>query len=80
MSLMNLGGLYHSIGDDQSYDKAVKAFSGAKEIRGRILGTHHRDYATAVEKLARVYKSMGLHGKAEPLLAEVQEIQAKQGQ
>lgn len=47
------------------YEKAEPLYLLAKEIRQKVLGERHPDYATSLDNLAALYGSMGQYDKAE---------------
>ena len=70
----NLGNLYSDMG---RYEKAESFYIEAKNIRKRILGKEHSDYASSLNNLAAYYSDMGQYEKAEPFYIEAKNIQEK---
>ncbi len=56
---------------------AIEATEQARQIRGRLLGEEHPDYARTLVNLAVVYTDRGDYAKAEPLYLQCREIQRK---
>jgi len=48
-----------------NYAKAEGVYIEAKEIREKVLGKEHPDYATSCNNLAELYRAMGNYAKAE---------------
>jgi tetratricopeptide (TPR) repeat protein len=46
----------------------------ALDIRKRLLGEHHPDYATSLNNLAALYRSRGEYAEAEPLLRQARDV------
>jgi CHAT domain-containing protein/Tfp pilus assembly protein PilF len=59
------------------YAKAEPLYLQAKEIRKKVLGENHPNYASSLHNLAGLYKSMGEYAKAEPLYLQAKEIYKK---
>ncbi|HEV3257270.1 MAG TPA: tetratricopeptide repeat protein [Gemmataceae bacterium] len=57
--------------------EAINSARRAVEIRGKVLGEKHPDFAVSVNNLAFLYKDMGDYARAEPLYQKALEI-AKQ--
>jgi CHAT domain-containing protein len=49
----------------------------AKDIREKVLGKLHPDYANSCNNLAVLYENQGLYSKAEPLYLEAKDIKEK---
>ena len=62
---------YHS----GNYAAAIKAATAARAIHEKILGEKHPDYATILNNLAELYRSMGDYARAERLHLKCKEIQ-----
>ncbi|MHC4579797.1 MAG: tetratricopeptide repeat protein [Planctomycetota bacterium] len=60
-----------------AYREAVPKAERALAIRREILGEEHPDYASRLNNLAALYKSMGEYAQAEPLLRQAREIWKK---
>jgi CHAT domain-containing protein len=69
--LNNLAGLYQDQGD---YPRAEPLFRQAMEIRKKVLGENHPDYATSLNNLAGLYKQQRDYARAEPLLRDASDI------
>ena len=54
--------------------EAISLAKQARDIRKRVLGTEHPDYATSLNNLAAFYQSMDEYVKAEPLYLEARDI------
>ena len=63
--------------DSGNYEQAIEAASKAAVIRKKTLGQEHPEYATTLNNLASLYKSMGDYARAEPLYLQCKEIQKK---
>ena len=50
-----------------AYDRAEPLYRQALEIRKKVLGEEHPDYATSLNNLAELYCAMGAYDRAEPL-------------
>jgi len=61
------------IGQGKS-EAALEPARRALEIRKQVLGERHPDYATSLNNLAVLYRSMGDYAKAEPLFRQALEI------
>jgi tetratricopeptide (TPR) repeat protein/CHAT domain-containing protein len=57
--------------------EAIEIAQRALQIRERILGPSHPDYAQSLNNLARLYYAMGAYAKAEPLYRQALEIRRK---
>ena len=64
ISLNNLACLYQAQGD---YPRAEPLYRQALEIRKKVLGENHPDYAISLNNLARLYRAQGDYPRAEPL-------------
>ena len=62
---------------DGDYAAAAKIGERIKQIRQRILGNEHPDYATSLNNLAVLYESIGSYERAEPLYLETIKIYGK---
>ncbi|WP_149988949.1 tetratricopeptide repeat protein, partial [Microcystis aeruginosa] len=58
-------------------EQALPLSQQALKIRGKSLGTDHPDYATSLNNLAVLYKSMGQYEQALPLHQQALEIRGK---
>jgi CHAT domain-containing protein/tetratricopeptide (TPR) repeat protein len=67
----NYGRVFFIQGD---YTTAEKWYIDATEIRGRVLGKLHPDYAQSLTNLAILYMNKGNHEQAEPLLLQSMNI------
>lgn len=67
----NLAALYCSQG---KYDKAEALHIQALELRKRIMGENHPDYAQSLFWLSYLYKSQGKYDEAELLYTQALEI------
>ena len=56
---------------------ALQQTIAAREIRGRLLGEEHPEYATTLGNIAQLYKSLGDYAGAEPLNLQCQRIRKK---
>ena|GEM_PF-5833597 len=56
------------------YSEAIPLAEQALAIRQRILGQQHRDVASSLNNLARLYKSQGRYEEAEPLYRQALEM------
>ena len=63
--------------DMGQYEKAEPLFLEAKQIREKVLGKLHPDYAASCNNLAILYMDMGQYEKAEPLCLEAKQIREK---
>jgi len=61
----------------RQYQKAESIILEVKEIREKIFGKEHPEYAKSCSILAFVYWSMGQYDKAEPLYLEAKQIREK---
>jgi CHAT domain-containing protein len=59
------------------YQKAEPLYIEAKDLKEKIVGKEHPDYANFCNNLAALYKNQGLYQKAEPLYIEGKDIQEK---
>ncbi len=59
------------------YEKAEVLYIEAKNIREKVLGKEHPDYASSCDNLAILYKDMGQYEKAEPLYLEAKQIRER---
>ena len=59
------------------YEKAEPLYKQALEIRKRVLGEDHPDYASSLNNLALLYRDMGQYEKARPLLQQALEIRKR---
>ncbi len=66
-----LGGAYYTVGD---YGKAELHLRQALDIRQKVLGEEHPDYATSLNELGMLYYKMTDYGKAEPLVRQALDI------
>ena len=67
----NLGILYMQMGE---YDKALPLYLEAKDIKAKVVGVEHPEYATNCTNLSGLYLATGEYEKAEALLLEAREI------
>jgi CHAT domain-containing protein/tetratricopeptide (TPR) repeat protein len=70
----NLARFYLDMGD---YAKVAPLLRQALEIRKRVLGENHPDYAESLNNLAELYRAMGDYAKAEPLYRHALEIKKR---
>ncbi len=61
----------------QRFDDAEKLYIESKQIREKVLGKEHPDYASSCNNLADIYEDRKQYGKAEPLYLESKQIRAK---
>ena len=59
------GSRAHRVDVADRRDMAGELYVEARDIRKRVLGTGHPDYAMSLNNLAELYRSMGEHAKAE---------------
>jgi tetratricopeptide (TPR) repeat protein len=59
------------------YQKAEELCLNSLELRKKILGVKHPDYASSLNRLALIYKETWQYEKAEPLFEEALEIRKK---
>ena len=59
------------------YRDALPLAEEALKIRREILGKQHPDYASSLNNLAELYKSMGENAKAEPLYVQARDVYKK---
>ena len=59
------------------HEAAAKIFDQVTQVRQKVLGNDHPDYAVSLTNLALLHESMGDYSKAEPLLIESREIVKK---
>jgi tetratricopeptide (TPR) repeat protein len=59
------------------YAEGIDPCRKAMEIRGKLLGENHRDYAGSLNNLALLYWAMGDNAKAEPLYRQALEIRKR---
>jgi CHAT domain-containing protein len=71
ISLNNLAGLYHGMGDHAA---ALRLYREALEIWRTRSGEDHRNYATTLSGLAALYHDMGDHAAALPLFRQALEV------
>jgi CHAT domain-containing protein/Flp pilus assembly protein TadD len=72
--LWNIGKKYS---DSGNYAQAEKYYIEAKEIREKVLGKEHPDYATSLNNLGALYDDMGDYAQAEKYYLEAKEIWEK---
>ncbi len=70
-ALMHLADLYSSLAN---YGKAEPLYIKARDIRKKVLGKQHPDYATSLCNLADLYRCIADYGKAEPLCIQARDI------
>jgi CHAT domain-containing protein/Flp pilus assembly protein TadD len=56
------------------YDEAVKTAEEVRDIRRRILGEDHLDYAETLNNLGTIYRRIGAYDRAIPILRQSLEI------
>ncbi|HEY5311320.1 MAG TPA: tetratricopeptide repeat protein, partial [Pirellulales bacterium] len=59
------------------YQAAIELAEKCRVTRLRLLGEAHPDYATSLNNLAELYRSMGDYARAEPLFRQAMEIRKK---
>lgn len=61
----------------RKYEEALKKASEVIELTFKYLGEEHSFYATSLNNLAGMYKSVGRYGKALPLFLKFMEVRSK---
>ena len=69
--------IWHIYDEQGFYGKAEPLYVEAKNIREKVLGKEHKDYAFSCNNLAYLYEIQGLYGKAEYLYTESKDIREK---
>ena len=62
---------------ERKFIEATRVGASILEIRKRVLGESHPDYATSLNNLAMLYRAQGHSGKAELLLREAHDIRKR---